>query len=324
MTLKPKQTLRVSDQHFSSYPISYQVWTSLPEDATARLWQGHLPGRWQRYPEGSHTVLPHKHEFYEIGIILSGRGTHVTDSYAAPLEDNTVYVVPPGSSHQLDDLRGVVMLNVLYLAEWVCQDLLQLWRYHALVSLFLSQGLFPHAHRDLPVPQFVLHESETAAVIRELWDIDGEYASGKSMMLFVRWSFLKLLHILSRAYVRQHDRAAVGAFRPEVLLVLKIVEEATRRGEMVRVAECAHRCGLSVRHLSRMFLEDTGQKLSVHAQHRRAQEVARMLLTTRDSITSIAFRLGFSDAAHLAKVFRRFYTLSPSAYREASGVADRA
>lgn len=72
-------------------------------------------------------------------------------------------------------------------------------------------------------------------------------------------------------------------------------------------------CGISLRRLHRAFA-DTQWSVCGWIRHRRLEQCRRDLLDplqSRLSITQIAFRWGFNDAAHFSRSFREVYRQSP-------------
>ncbi len=75
---------------------------------------------------------------------------------------------------------------------------------------------------------------------------------------------------------------------------------------------------LSPRYLQKIFA-DQGQKLSGVIRARRVAEARRLLTgsTTRtQSISQVAYAVGFEDVAHFSRAFREEMGMSPRAYRE--------
>jgi AraC-like DNA-binding protein len=74
---------------------------------------------------------------------------------------------------------------------------------------------------------------------------------------------------------------------------------------------------MTLRHLHMVFAE-TGGTLGAHIRDRRLARIRRDLADprlARRSITEIAFRWGFNDAAHASRAFSRAYGMSPSRFR---------
>jgi AraC-like DNA-binding protein len=77
-------------------------------------------------------------------------------------------------------------------------------------------------------------------------------------------------------------------------------------------------CGISLRRLHRAFAE-TQWSVCGWIRHRRLEQCHRDLidpLQNRQSITQIAFRWGFNDAAHFSRSFRDAYRQSPRDLRK--------
>lgn len=84
--------------------------------------------------------------------------------------------------------------------------------------------------------------------------------------------------------------------------------------------QIAHGCGISIRRLHRSFVE-TDWSTCGWIRHRRLARCREDLLDPgKDdlSITQIAFRWGFNDAAHFSRAFRNAYDQSPRDLRRRS------
>ncbi len=83
----------------------------------------------------------------------------------------------------------------------------------------------------------------------------------------------------------------------------------------------ADRLGVSVRRLYRLF-ETEGESVCRVILRRRLQRSAEDLLDKgagAESVTQVAFKWGFVDAAHFSRAFRRQFGLSPREYRLKGG-----
>ncbi len=81
----------------------------------------------------------------------------------------------------------------------------------------------------------------------------------------------------------------------------------------------AELCGISTRHLHRLFKGD-GVSFGEWVRKRRLEEARRQLANKHfadHSIIQIAFHWGFNDAAHFSRTFRQEFGLSPRQYRMA-------
>ncbi len=66
----------------------------------------------------------------------------------------------------------------------------------------------------------------------------------------------------------------------------------------------------------RRHLQEEGQNFRQLLQHARMEMAIHYLLESPLTITQIALRLAFNDASNFSRAFQRFYSQSPTAYRE--------
>lgn len=79
----------------------------------------------------------------------------------------------------------------------------------------------------------------------------------------------------------------------------------------------ANRLNISVRHLYRLF-EEQGDSVCRYIQRSRLRYSARDLANPSlrsESITSIAYKWGFTDSAHFSRSFKKHFEQSPKDYR---------
>ena len=84
------------------------------------------------------------------------------------------------------------------------------------------------------------------------------------------------------------------------------------------LAALADRLGLSPRQTERLLRQQYGTTFQEKRTQARMSAAAVLLVETAASVTEIAMELGYSSAEHFSGAFRRFYGLSPRAYRSAA------
>ncbi|MDT3722449.1 transcriptional regulator FeaR [Pseudomonas oryzihabitans] len=83
--------------------------------------------------------------------------------------------------------------------------------------------------------------------------------------------------------------------------------------------DLATRLNVSVRQLYRQFAGD-GDSLCRFIQRQRLERSAQELVGGTLPITTLAYKWGFTDAAHFSRLFKRHYGLSPRRYRDLQGI----
>jgi AraC-like DNA-binding protein len=91
-------------------------------------------------------------------------------------------------------------------------------------------------------------------------------------------------------------------------------------GDDLTVDRLGEAAGISGSYLAHLFRAETGTTVR-HYLNRVRVEVARDLLShTDETLTEVAAFVGFFDASHLSRVFRRVLGQRPSAHRRATSV----
>lgn len=83
----------------------------------------------------------------------------------------------------------------------------------------------------------------------------------------------------------------------------------------LRMADLARDAGMSPRTLDRRFREATGLSPLAYLQSLRVAAAKQMLEATNLTVAEVAFRVGYHDQGHFARVFTRSMTIGPAEYR---------
>ena len=83
-----------------------------------------------------------------------------------------------------------------------------------------------------------------------------------------------------------------------------------------RFEDVAREHGMSIRNFMRRFQAATGDKPLHYLQRLRIETAKTLLSTTRKSIKTISYEVGYDDASFFARLFRQHTGLSPNQYRQ--------
>ena len=263
-------------------------------------------------------VKPHDHAFHEIGLVVAGNATHVTRSGRLPLSPGDVYVVPPDEVHAIEDVDSLDVINTYYLSEWLMGDLGLLWTEAGAVPLFLSTTLMKAQIVD--TVQLRLPPSDFERVSAELTQIAHEGSMPSPSPLYLRCCLQKAVALIARNWMEQDPTSATLTFRSEVWSAMETIERAVNSGSAYSVAGSARGSGISVDHFSALFRASTGYGPTDYYQRRRVHRACQLLLNPAPSVTEVAADLGFSDAPHFCRVFKRYKGMTPTEYRDVYNV----
>jgi transcriptional regulator GlxA family with amidase domain len=158
-----------------------------------------------------------------------------------------------------------------------------------------------------------LSPRDLATVLARVDEMEAELKQRRPGFGFLAMaSFMQLVGHLSRCYSAARDADS----RHLLKIAQAITHLESRTGEEINLEELAAIAGMSTRSLVRAFREATGVPPIAYLIQLRIHRAAALLRSTTDSITDIAFRVGFSDSNYFTRQFSRQTGISPRRYRQ--------
>lgn len=128
------------------------------------------------------------------------------------------------------------------------------------------------------------------------------------------------LSLSEKRILSEFDKTRLSGFRdvrdPRIQKALVLIEDRVRK--KANEMNIAHNVGLSDRHFSRLFKEQTGFSPKQYIVQTRLRYANWLLTNTTLSITSIALETGFTDCAHFSNSYRNQYKHSPKETRNST------
>lgn len=108
--------------------------------------------------------------------------------------------------------------------------------------------------------------------------------------------------------------------RSHALIVNEVKEYLGKTvGRKLTLSSIAFHFNLSEEHLARIFKKETGMTVMEYLRTCRVQAARTLLLSTTESITSLAIRVGFSSSNHFCRSFAKLMGQTPMAFRRTHG-----
>jgi AraC family L-rhamnose operon transcriptional activator RhaR/AraC family L-rhamnose operon regulatory protein RhaS len=253
----------------------------------------------------------HTHEFSEIVLITGGTGLHVTGQDSWLLSAGDVFVIGGSRPHDYRDMNGLRLINILFDPADLRLDLLDLPAlpgYHALLTL---EPAWRRRHQFRS--RLRLAPKDLGFVIGLVDRLEEELAGRRPGFRFLATAlFMELVGYLSRCYGRSKD--------PDSRALLRIAEAIsyleTHFEEPIGLEELARMAHQSRRNFVRAFHAAMGSSPIAYLIQIRVNRAADLLRRSDQSITEIAFRVGFSESNYFTRQFHKILGVTPSAYRQ--------
>jgi AraC-like DNA-binding protein len=262
-----------------------------------------MVGRYD-YSAAEPGLLPHKHGgAIEICLLARGEQSYAVNGKEFRLRGGDQFVTLPGETH--DTAGRPEEKGRLY---WLILDLSRrgFLRLHRSDAVALRRALI-----SLPCRQFPAHPDAISLLEHVI-----RLASAKRDD---PWQPIRLSSVIVRYLLLTIDAAhaeARSSLNVRLRRCLQLIQD--RVDEPLTISDLADFCRISLPRFKVWFRNATGTPPREYILRRKIDAACIQLRDGRDSVTDIAFSLGFSSSQYFATVFRRFMGCTPVSHRQSA------
>lgn len=253
----------------------------------------------------------HCHTFWEICYVLKGNSTNNMRAQSTQLYPGSALIFRPKDTHFISiDTRNEYIHRDIYIEDE------KMKRVCALIA--------PDLYDSLSSPEtpefFHISSSHIESLEINLNLIDSAPKTYDSEG-FVKYKEQEMLDELHSAIVSQFMSYYIASHftqntkRP--LWLTELVHKLTStQFLLLPIHEIIEMTHYSHGHVCREFKRYFGISLSQYVQKSKITLASMMLMQSNNSISNIAYQLGFSSQSNFIKCFKKFYTVSPNQWRK--------
>ncbi len=256
----------------------------------------------------------HEQEFFEINIVIKGRGMHYIDNSRTKAKTGDVFIIPPHVRHGYYGGEGFDVCHILISDNFInkyISDLQQLPSFYVLFSAepIMRANTKSTLHLSLNNVQFKQLLKSINELMKHQDHFDPFDSIKRSSLTMI------LITLLCEIYAKntsslQAKSSEDEAFMQSISFIHEHYFEKITIADLVKIAK------LSRSAYIRKFKEICKMPPSSYVAKRRIEAAENMLVNTQLSITEIAYRTGFYDSAHFSKSFEAEIGITPLAYRK--------
>lgn len=269
----------------------------------------HLFSEYFLYEE-EQTIPLHSHEFFEIGITISGSACHHAENHQTTLKKGSIYLIPVGVAHEISHTKHWQVHNLYLLPNSFSNELSIEKTDYMQLQYFLSK----YSHQQ-NVLAFQLNETtfhSVAALFTAASTIS--LTSSELRNDYIRNCLINILILICEDFRQIYGKQSLSFNRhlPEITSLIQAHPELplTELREFISKS-----LSLNPQHINRIMKKNLSISISQYILSCKIEHSIR-LLSTNLSITEIAQALGFYDHSHFYKYFHRYTGVSPQEYQK--------
>ncbi|EIJ37093.1 DNA-binding domain-containing protein, AraC-type [Galbibacter orientalis DSM 19592] len=246
----------------------------------------------------------HKHNFFICVLFTKGSGNHQIDFHTYAIQPGSVFFIKPGQTHHWEfktQPEGYIFLHT--------QDFYE--------NPYLKEKLnqFPFYNSTKNPPLLILSQQEIDDIRPLYEELMREYNNNSSFKNLKIFSLITHMYIeLSRIYIPSEKKMRiVTPIHMEIITKLESILEAHYKNEKLPKFY-ASKLFVSTKHLNRIIKTSLNKTTTDLITDRVVLEAKRLMVHSKNSLTTISHELGYQDYAYFSRVFKRKTGISPKKF----------
>lgn len=241
----------------------------------------------------------HTHNFLEISIVLEGQANYTIEEQEFQLNAGQIMLFNPGTHHGEEQRTGTYSHQL-----------------HIGLTNISLDGL---KRNHLPTKKAILNLGEYQwEFLDKAWRLVKEYSEEQpEFQLMVKALIIEMLVLILRSLEKVQDNTVTLALSKNAKRKQYLVNHATyylenHHTQEITLEQLADTLYVSPTYLSKVFKESTGMSPINYLIQVRLKHAKELLANEQLTIREISQAVGYQDAYHFSKLFKKYYGVSPS------------
>lgn len=256
----------------------------------------------------------HEQEFYEINIVLKGKGMHYIQDNRIPAKTGDVFIIPPHVPHGYYGGEGFDVYHVLLSDTFMNKYTADLQQLPSFFVLFSAEPLM-RSLSDKPL-HLSLNKSQFKKIKKLTDELSPLQSHTDSFEAVLRTGLtLELISHLCQSYhenskkIDQNSRDD-ESFMRSISHIHECFNKKITISDLTQIAQMSRSSYIS------KFKRICKLPPQTYILKIRMESAKNMLEKTTLSVSEIAFRTGFYDTAHFSRLFEAENKVPPAQYRK--------
>ncbi|HIT90357.1 MAG TPA: AraC family transcriptional regulator [Candidatus Merdenecus merdavium] len=252
----------------------------------------------------------HAHDFFEFLYVYEGEFVQQIENTKLLMHSGDFCMIPPHVHHALDVHNYSIVLNILIPKHKFQNIIMNHLKGDHILSLFFINNTYSQNINNY----IIFHTNGDVNIQNIILDMCLEVINKEEYYLhFLNTQLLLLFGHLLRDYSSTCELPTIKTKKDsQNFAILKYIES---NYDTVTLHELADYFHYSTQHMSRRLKQLTGMSFSQYLLTKKMEVSSNLLINTNMKIASISETIGYSNPEHFMRVFRKYYNMTPSAYR---------
>lgn len=252
----------------------------------------------------------HRHDFFELLYVYEGEFTQQIETNSFIMHTGDFCLIPPQIYHSLDVCNYSIVLNILIRKSTIQDIFFNTLHGNNILSNFFLRNTYSRNVNDY----IIFHTSGDLKIQGIILDMCLETVNRECYNThLLHTNLLMLFGLLLRNYESTCELPTLKKKKDSLdFCLLKYMEEHYRT---LTLQDLADRFHYSPQYISHRLKQLTGIPFTECLLKKRMQEASNLLVNTNIKVKNISENIGYNNTEHFTRLFRRYYGISPTAYR---------
>ncbi len=264
--------------------------------------------KWQQvraFLYSDYSIEPHTHDFYEMNIVVSGKGKHQIENACFDVKTGDVFIIPPMTVHAYFDTKALDVYHILLRKNFILDNqkesasipgFLQLVEIEPFLRQHFSGEVFLH-----------LSQNQLMQLKNELSFIEEHNAFDTEEMAplknHITWKILYWFSYLLFKQVHKEDKKSLNKYDIEIIKILEYIHKNYM--DKITIDLLCKNSFLSRSTFLRSFRNVCECTPMEYVNRYRCKKALEMLDNSNLSKTEIAHSCGFYDLSHMERTMKQ-------------------
>lgn len=252
----------------------------------------------------------HTHNFYEIIFIEQGTGMHLLNGLRFAYTAGDIFLLTPEDAHAFE-IQSTTIFSFIKFTEHVFFDLIENSNSKEAVSSIKNAIL----NTNNLAGSLVTSSTDKAHLFHLLKVIQHEFRNDEPYQYTIVLTIFKAI-MLYLARHRNGSETMPTRGNDRLQALLSYIRLHALDAEKMKINDLAVTFHLSEYYISAYIKKHTGLSLQQYVIQIKLKQAEQLLQQNNFTVGEIASRLGFNDASHFNKLFKKYKGVAPTVFRK--------
>lgn len=255
--------------------------------------------------------FPHTTNYFELQYVYQGRITLHWKNRTFELHEGDCFFIGPHAPFYFDNSPDGILIHIIVRRKFIAENYIKLFHGNPVALAF-----FDMAFSDKPEMHYLLFHTQNLKMLNNMiLTMFDEYLNKSELSCDI----LEHLFGLFCCYLQQYRDGGIESslsLEPQKMYYHAILDYLNVHYATATLDEIAGHMNFSKQYICKIVKANSGATFSHVLKKYRILAAQEYLINTNQTLETIAELTGFSDGAHLSRIFKEETGMTPSAFKK--------